>query len=370
MHKPHNHSPVLIKINNPAALRLLHAAMQNTAANFAPLVASLRPADWADFATLVEYHEIVPLVWHRLRHDALPAELAATWREHYYLNAVRNDARIAELKAVLRDLAECGIAPVLLKGMALAPSVYGNIALRQMADMDMLVRREDLGVTWAVLSARGYLVPAATPRYWRLQFRNGGELRLVHQRSTALIEVHWWLCAGTWAAQSGLLTRCNPWRRVRADTLDDQPVLRLHPHDEVLHIAHHLAVSNQFGSGVGRMLVDLDRLIRASSINWPKLLAEARALNVATMLWLALHVVQELLATPIPSIAQQLAPPLWQRWLLQQQIQPCELLAGADPRRIAVRRYLLLLAMLDQPRDMLGMIRTGIDEWRSPITKT
>ena len=357
-------------MNNPRALHLLHAAMQSTPTDFAPLVAALRSADWADFATLVEYHEIVPLVWHRLRHDGLPAELAATWREQYYLNAVRNDARIAELKAVLRDLAAYGIAPVPLKGMALAPSVYGNIALRQMADMDVLVRREDLGVTWAVLSARGYLVPAATPRYWRLQFRNGGELRLVHQRSTALIEVHWWLCAGTWAAQSGLLTRCNPWRRVRVATLDEQPVLRLHPHDEVLHIAHHLAVSNQFGSGVGRMLVDLDRLIRAGSINWPQLVAETRALKAATMLWLALQVVQELLATPIPPLYAQLAPPVWQRRLLQHLIQPCELLAGHDPRRIAASRYLLLLAMLDQPHDMLGMIRTGINEWRSPITKT
>lgn len=345
------------------ATQLLQAALQADPHDIALLVAAMQPFDWPIIANLAQYHEVVPLLWHNLRAHALPDELAIPWKATYYHTAVRNDARITELQAIYRDLAAHSIVPIVLKGMALASLVYRNIALRPMGDMDILVQRHDLAVTWAVLSARRYLVPRASQRYWRLQFRNSGELRLVHQRSTALVEVHWWLCAGTWAEQTGLLTRFDPWGRARVATLDEQPVLRLHPHDEVLHIAYHLAVNNQFGRGVGRMLVDLDRLVRVSEIDWTSLFAEARHLGLATMLWLVLDLAHTLLNTPIGNDYAQLAPPFGQRTLLRKLVQPQALLHGHDPRQVALRRYVLLLLLFDRPCDMLGMVWRGLGEF-------
>ncbi len=346
------------------AVRLLQAALQATPPDLTALTAAMRPADWPEFAELVAYHEVAPLIWASLRDypSHLPPELALHWKERYYLTAVLNDARLSELHAICRDLARHAIRPIVLKGMALAPTVYASIALRAMGDTDLLVRRRDLAVAWAVLSARGYLVPPASARYWQLQFRNAGELRLIQRRTLALVELHWWLCAGTWAEEIGLLSALDPWRRAREATLDDQPALRLHPHDEVLHIAHHLAVSNQFGSGFGRMLVDLDRLIRASPLDWPALLEEARSLRLATILWLALDLARTILDTPISPAYLQLAPPWPQRRLLQRLVRPAALLSGHDPRRRAGRRYLLLLALLDRPRDMWGLLSRGVRE--------
>ncbi|HYF62380.1 MAG TPA: nucleotidyltransferase family protein [Herpetosiphonaceae bacterium] len=346
---------------SPPAL-LLRAALQSDPTEVGGLAADLRPADWDRLAKLAEYHEVVPLIWPVLRRAPIPPDLAERWRAAYYLVAVRNDSRIAEITALAAELAEHSIRPVLLKGMALAPFVYQNLALRQMGDTDLLVRRADLRVAWAVLSARGYLLQPAAARYWRFQFRNSGELRLVHHRSTAMIELHWWLYAGTWAAQSGLLPAAGFWGRLREASLEGAPVLRLHPHDEALHIAFHLAVSNQFGEGVGRMLVDWDRLIRAGPPNWPRLAREARDLRLATVLWLVARVARALLGTPVPSDLAALAPSFWRRALLNRLIRPEHLLAGHDPRRTAAGRYLLLLLLFDRFRDSLGMLRRGLAE--------
>lgn len=345
----------------PPAL-LLRAALQSAPAAIGELAASLSPADWERFAALAEYHEVVPLIWPVLRRQPLPPDLAERWRAAYYLVAVRNDSRIAEITALAADLAAHGIRPVLLKGMALAPFVYQNLALRQMGDTDLLVRRADLAVAWAVLGARGYLLQPASARYWRLQFRNSGELRLVHRRSTAMIELHWWLYAGTWAEQAGLLAAAGCWGRLRPASLDGAAVERLHPHDEILHIAFHLAVSNQFGEGVGRMLADWDRLVRSSPPDWPQLAREARALRLATLLWLVAAVAGELLGTPVPPDLAGLAPPRWRRALLNRLIRPERLLAGHDPRRTAAGRYLLLLLLFDRARDSLGMLGRGLAE--------
>jgi hypothetical protein len=342
------------------ALRLLAAALQAAPPAVSELARALRPAEWEQFAELAEYHEVVPLIWAALRHQPVPPELAERWRAAYYLVAVRNDSRIAEITALAAELAAHDIRPVLLKGMALAPFVYPNLALRQMGDTDLLVCRADLAVTWAMLSARGYLIQPASARYWRLQFRNSGELRLVQRRTQALIELHWWLYAGTWAEQIGLLDAADFWGRLRPASLDGAAVLRLHPHDEILHIAFHLAVSNQFGEGVGRMLVDWDRLVRSSPPDWPQLVIEARELRLATVLWLVAAVSTELLATPVPTDLAGLAPPRWRRRLLRRLVRPELLLAGHDPRRIAAGRYLLLLLLFDRIGDMLGMLRRGL----------
>jgi hypothetical protein len=339
---------------------LLAAALQASPPAISELARTMQAADWERLAELAEYHEVVPLLWAALRHAPVPPELAERWRAAYYLVAVRNDRRIAEIAALAADLASHDIRPVLLKGMALAAFVYPSLALRQMGDTDLLVRRADLAVAWAVLSARGYLIQPAAARYWRLQFRNGGELRLVQRRTTALIELHWWLYAGAWAEQAGLLNAAGFWGRLRPATLDGAAVLRLHPHDEALHIAFHLAVSNQFGEGVGRMLVDWDRLVRSSPPDWPRLVVEARALRLATVLWLVAAVAGELLATPVPPDLAVLAPPRWRGALLRRLVRPERLLAGHDPRRTSAGRYLLLLLLFDRFWDTLGMLRRGL----------
>jgi hypothetical protein len=56
-------------------------------------------------------------------------------------SALRNMRRCHELSKVLRILQNDGIPVIVLKGAALAEVVYGNIALRSMSDVDLLVKK-------------------------------------------------------------------------------------------------------------------------------------------------------------------------------------------------------------------------------------
>ena len=43
-----------------------------------------------------------------------------------------------------------------------------------------------------------------------------------------------------------------------------------------LHTAHHLAIGNQYGAGIGRMLADIDRLITTYLFDWQQVWHEAQ----------------------------------------------------------------------------------------------
>jgi len=68
--------------------------------------------------------------------------------------------RRKELNAVLEALAGEGIRPVVLKGTALAYSLYGNPASRPRMDTDLLIRRDQVDTVRQVMARSEYSSPA------------------------------------------------------------------------------------------------------------------------------------------------------------------------------------------------------------------
>ena len=90
---------------------------------------------------------------------AWPDELRAALRNEIARGVALDAIRQRETTAVLADLAKRGVRPLLLKGIALAYTLYDNPALRPRFDADVLVRREDMDAVGEVMIARGYARP-------------------------------------------------------------------------------------------------------------------------------------------------------------------------------------------------------------------
>ena len=98
----------------------------------------------------------------------------------------------------------------------------------------------------------------------------------------------------------------------------------LHPQDQFLHSACHLAYDAEPRERV-RDLVDADGLMREFGDRredfWPGLVARARELGLAEPLWLVVTLTRQWMGTPVPDAVlaelQAVAPPPWRRaWLL------------------------------------------------------
>ena len=102
--------------------------------------------DWNYFGTLANDHGVAALVWHNLETqgllNAVPEEVKAFLRGAFMQSMSRNAFYTETMSEVLRLLNKENIKVVLLKGLALELSVYGNSGLRQMSDVDILISRE------------------------------------------------------------------------------------------------------------------------------------------------------------------------------------------------------------------------------------
>src|SRR3712207_4051358 len=100
--------------------------------------------DWEMLTATAWRHGVLPLLFWNIRalasSAAVPGQAMHRLRQGYVRAAVRNQAHLGAI-ALLRERCEsAGIDMVLLKGAALAQTLYRDSALRPFADIDLLVR--------------------------------------------------------------------------------------------------------------------------------------------------------------------------------------------------------------------------------------
>jgi hypothetical protein len=125
-----------------------------------PLKAALDAISVRELLEAAGVHGVATLVADRLRTAAAgssSAQVRAPLDRECAMGAAGEALRQREVAAVLQSLADAGLKPVLLKGAALAYSVYDDPSHRARFDTDLFVRREDLPAVDEVMTRRGYV---------------------------------------------------------------------------------------------------------------------------------------------------------------------------------------------------------------------
>ncbi len=115
--------------------------------------------DWDALQRIADDHSVMPLVAYVVcQHagDMAPPTILQRFRERFIRATQDNLAGAQEWQRLLRALGEAGIAVISFKGPALALTAYGNLALREFHDLDLLVRSEDVLRVRDVLVGNGY----------------------------------------------------------------------------------------------------------------------------------------------------------------------------------------------------------------------
>lgn len=117
--------------------------------------------DWSKFLSLAGRHGISAMVYGNMAKlglsDHIPPEISNNLWNTYMLNLARNSVLTARTGEVLDLLNSQNIKTVLLKGIAIESTVYGNTGLRQMTDVDILVSREDSLKARQILIDNGFV---------------------------------------------------------------------------------------------------------------------------------------------------------------------------------------------------------------------
>lgn len=155
-----------------------------------------QPLDWIAVERIADYHSVAPLLACVLKQyggSLVPREVLERLQQRFLLTAKSNLVRFQEWRRILRAFETAGISVISLKGPALALQAYGDVALREFVDLDLLIQPDDVLRARDLLLREGYQLRSPLPgdgdavllrsRNRQLDFANDG-------RGT-LIDLHW-----------------------------------------------------------------------------------------------------------------------------------------------------------------------------------
>lgn len=263
----------------------------------------LAPHDWQAMIAAAERHGVLPLVYRQLAASGvlpvLPPPCAERARDSYYHSTAHNTL----IYHTLARLAPAAQHPlIVLKGAALATTVYPQVGLRPMSDLDLLVDERDLPLLLATLQQMGYATetPDVLPDYIEQHHYHHSMVHTRHELPQ--VELHWRLVS---AAND---VRSPPtawfWQHtcpLRLPIAAHAPaVAMLDPTAHVLYLAAHLLL--QHGEHDLRLiwLYDLHLLLQHAPVDWGTLLRVAYRYHWAAALHAALDATRHWFGTPVP----------------------------------------------------------------------
>lgn len=283
-------------------IRCLHQG--NGAVNVEELRAALgRITDWEAIRRTALDHGVFPSLYRRVADtcpEAVPTGVLGDWQKHYKVCARRNLRLTGELLKVLAFFESHGITAMPIKGPVLAQVAYGDVALRQFGDLDILVHRRNIPQVKDLLVALGYKPsPKLTPRQERAHLEHNHELSFFHPQLT-MLDIHW----GFADFPGGGLDPDQVFERKVQVQLQGQTVFSLTPEDMLLLLCQHAAFHLWLNLGV---VNDVARLLKLQETwAWQGLMQQAASLGLKRRLLLGLSLAWKLLAATLPTEVSRL----------------------------------------------------------------
>jgi hypothetical protein len=228
--------------------------------------------------------------------EAIPQATLQQLRSYFHANAQRNLRLTGELLTLLRLFATHDISAIPFKGPVLAAAFYGNLALRQFDDLDILVHRQDVLRAKNLLFSQGY-----RPYYWLTPVQETAALRalceLNFQRDAdgSVIDLHWNFTSRFFPFARN--AECL-WERRVPVFVGGQEILTFAAEDLLLILCVHSA--KHLWERMG-WVCDIAQLISTQKeINWERVMQQAEVLRGERILALGLFLASELMGAVLP----------------------------------------------------------------------
>jgi hypothetical protein len=263
--------------------------------------------DWDYLLQLALRQRVMPLLYRQLNQnfiDYVPADFMERLRDYFYLNAARNHLFTEELCELLRLFETNGIRAVAYKGPALAAAVYGDVALRQFSDLDIMIRKEDVMKARALLRLHAYSAEHELTRAQEAALvKIECEQMFFREQGHIYLDLHWEFTPRYFPLK---LDAKSIWQRLATTSLGKTQALTFSTEDSLLILC--VNAGKEFWPGLSG-LCDVAAFVSAAPhLDWETLTREATRANARRMLFVSLLLAHELLAAPIPErIAQSLA---------------------------------------------------------------
>jgi Uncharacterised nucleotidyltransferase len=261
--------------------------------------ASLSTDQWYAFLQSAIRHNVSPLLFHRLRTrnalHYLPETIQNRFRERYFENAARNISFFFQLKDVLKAMQIADIPVIALKGSYLAHTVYPNISVREMSDIDIMVPLEKLAEADGIFKWLGYI--PEIPSEIDFEIKHFAYLPTYHKPASPEIELHW---AITDPNSHRYFNVKELWWNTEHFQIEGIDVQGLSRELLLVHVCAHISHHHGFNTSL-RSYCDIAEILDRYAVNldWRLIEDVAERLGVKRGVFLSLLLAKELLGAKV-----------------------------------------------------------------------
>lgn len=219
----------------------LSCHFDNNAADKIRKYIETHPLDWHSVSQKSQQERITPLMYSILRDkEIVPEVIEKQFKRSYFLNAIRNKIMLSEMAKVLQIFNDREVPAIVLKGAALSETVYNNLALRTMGDLDLLIQKKDGELAFQILADAGFIsneerfTGQALTYEKELHFRKPG-------REPINLDLHWHLLNPDYYKKQ--LPIDWFWESANFTNTDNLSGLIFCPEAQLLHLCGHLWLS-------------------------------------------------------------------------------------------------------------------------------
>jgi hypothetical protein len=257
---------------------------------------------WPRLLETARRHGLMPLLyWHLHTHfaDQVPQDVLIELHRNFVNNCAKGLALATELVRILKLFEDHGIAGLPFKGPVLGESVYGDFALREFVDLDILIPEPQVSDAEALLRIEGYKptleVPQSRLRSFRrmqyeIPYRNDGNLMC--------IELHWKIASIFFhfgLDMEGVLARAT------CISLAGNQVRNLSPEDALLILCAHGC--KHFWEKLEWICAVAELIRKNPQMNWPLIFGQVHDFGSGRILLLGLCMADDLLGAELPEEA-------------------------------------------------------------------
>ena len=254
--------------------------------------------DWEYLLETADQHCLTPLLYIHLSTLAsgiVPPSVLSRLGDANYQNTRAGFVLAGELVKLLECFKANNIDAVPFKGPTLALSVYGDVGLRQFADLDVLVRQQDVPRVKELLIGCGF---KPTPELTTAQ--HAALLRFdcacnFDNGDGVVLDLHWRFVE----PHSALVFDPSPlWDRLDPVTIGGNQLMTLSPEDLLLVLCLH--GFTHFWERLG-WICDVASLVdQRKDLDWQQVLENANGLGMRRILLLGLVLATDLLDATLP----------------------------------------------------------------------
>ena len=259
-----------------------------------------RPLDWEYVLATASAHGLIPLLQKHLH--SIKADQIPTWfLSRLKLQSVSNVSNVLHLMGrqltIHQLLQQNGVLAAIFKGSVLSQTAYGDIALRQAGDIDILISPQHFDRTRQVLESLGYqMTPSLTNAQLASHLRSHCEIQFMRDDWLTVVDLHWALAPKSFVFK---LDTDDVLSRLQTVTINGAQIKTLSTEDSILyqsmHGAKHLWRRLEWISALG------ETIWAADFLDWNTVIKRASEAHATRMLALGLRLAERLSRVEVPA---------------------------------------------------------------------